>query len=53
MPIYIEIRSAEGGDDSKLLVRDMVAIYAKAAARRGFSMSIIDDRPSQMTLECL
>ena len=32
--IIIEVRSAEGGDDSKLLVKDMLAAYEKAAQRR-------------------
>lgn len=31
--IILEIRAAEGGDDAKLLVRDMVSIYEKAASR--------------------
>lgn len=35
MATRIEIRSAEGGDDSKLLIRDMASIYAKACSRRG------------------
>lgn len=30
----VEIRAAEGGDDSKLLVKDTFAIYNKMAARR-------------------
>jgi protein subunit release factor A len=30
----VEIRAAEGGDDSKLLVEEMFAIYNKMAARR-------------------
>jgi peptide chain release factor 1 len=51
MTLYIEVRAAEGGDDAKGLVREMVAIYAKAAARQGFSGEIVDDRPSQVTLE--
>jgi hypothetical protein len=34
MVMRIEIRSAEGGDDSKLLIRDMASIYAKACKRR-------------------
>ena len=34
MKTRIEIRSAEGGDDSKLLIRDMVTIYTKACKRR-------------------
>jgi protein subunit release factor A len=33
--VLIEIRSAEGGEDAKLLVRDQLAIYVKVAARRG------------------
>jgi protein subunit release factor A len=28
--VLIEIRSAEGGDDSKLLVEDQFAVYLKA-----------------------
>jgi len=34
MKIIIEIRSGEGGQDAKLLVRDQVALYTKYAARR-------------------
>ncbi len=33
--MLIEIRSGEGGDDAKMLVKDQVALYQKAAARRG------------------
>lgn len=32
--IMLEIRSAEGGDDSKLLVRDLLTTYIKAGSRR-------------------
>lgn len=31
--IWIEIRAGEGGDDAKLLVREQLAVYAKAAKR--------------------
>lgn len=31
--VIIEVRAAEGGLDSKLLVRDQVGIYVKWAAR--------------------
>ena len=31
--ILIEIRAAEGGDDSKLLVTDQLKAYVKAADR--------------------
>lgn len=49
--VYIEIRAAEGGDDAKLLVREMAAIYATAAKQRDLAGEIIDDRPGQMVLE--
>lgn len=35
MSIIVEIRSAEGGNDAKLLVYDQVAIYKKLGDRRG------------------
>jgi protein subunit release factor A len=31
--IIVEIRAAEGGQDSKLLVEDMFAIYGKLCTR--------------------
>lgn len=37
--IVLEIRSAEGGEDSKLLVRDMAAMYIKAAKNNNFVVS--------------
>ena len=33
--VVIEIRSAEGGDDAKLLVRDYLSACVKAGGRRG------------------
>lgn len=35
MKLTIEIRPAEGGDDSKLLVHDQAAIYKNFADRNG------------------
>ena len=32
--LVLEIRSAEGGQDAKLLVEDMMAIYIKVGGRR-------------------
>jgi len=29
--VIVEIRAAEGGDDSKLLVEDMISVYRKSA----------------------
>lgn len=37
--IILEIRSAEGGADSKLLVKDMAAMYIKAAKNNNFTVS--------------
>lgn len=34
--VTLEIRAAEGGEDSKLLVEDMAAVYLKAAKNKGF-----------------
>lgn len=31
--VWIEIRAGEGGDDAKLLVREQMTVYAKAARR--------------------
>lgn len=33
--VIVEIRSAEGGNDSKLLVLEQRAIYLRLCARRG------------------
>lgn len=38
--INLEIRAAEGGEDSKLLVKDMVAVYQKAIKEKGFKHEI-------------
>lgn len=36
MSILVEIRSAEGGEDAKLLVNDMVRLYERAAVMECF-----------------
>lgn len=33
--MYIELRSAEGGEDSKLFIKDMASAYAKHFDRVG------------------
>jgi protein subunit release factor A len=35
MKRVIEVRAAEGGEDSKLFTRDLVQAYKKFAERRG------------------
>jgi peptide chain release factor 1 len=49
--IYVEVRAAEGGEDAKLLVRDLIAIYVRYATRNHLTVEIVEDRPGQMTLE--
>lgn len=35
MKVNIEIRAAEGGDDSKLFVCDLASAYRRLAAKKG------------------
>lgn len=37
--IILELRAAEGGEDSKLLIKDMAAMYTKAARNNNFIVS--------------
>ena len=38
MALILNVRAGEGGDDSKLLVQDMVFIYKKWIQAKGFSL---------------
>lgn len=38
--IILEIRASEGGDDSKLLVKDLTNIYTKACRNKNFSFTV-------------
>ena len=38
--IILEIRAAEGGQDSKLLVKDLLDIYIKSAKNNNFSHKV-------------
>lgn len=40
--IIIEIRAAEGGQDSKLLVEDLRDIYLKSAKNQNFNYKIVN-----------
>ena len=42
--VILEIRSAEGGEDSKLLVEDMLGIYLKTAKNNNFSAEVLEQR---------
>lgn len=39
--IILELRAAEGGDDAKLLVKDMASMYLKAASIYNFSSKVL------------
>jgi protein subunit release factor A len=38
--IILEIRASEGGDDSKLLVKDLANIYLKSCKNNNFTYNI-------------
>lgn len=43
MEIKIEIRASEGGNDSKLLVKDLTDIYTKSCRNNNYSYKV-DER---------
>lgn len=43
MKLYVEIRSAEGGDDAKLLTSDQAKIYLKYSEKNGIKASVVSD----------
>lgn len=47
--IIIEIRASEGGQDSKLLAKDLSEIYIKSCRINGFKVEV-DNRPGMTTL---
>jgi hypothetical protein len=42
--IHLEIRDAEGGTDAKLLVKEMLDIYTKAARLNNLECSLVEER---------
>ena len=40
--VLLEIKSGEGGADSKLLVNDMLSVYKKAANQNNFSLTVLE-----------
>ena len=50
MNTILEIRAAEGGQDSKLLVEDMALIYQKACAINNFSVHTVEWRDGFIVL---
>ena len=51
MKRVIEIRAAEGGEDSKLFVKDLADAYTRMAQRLGWATRLIDVRLGECSLE--
>lgn len=47
--ITIEIRASEGGNDSKLLVKDLTNIYTKSCRNNNFSYKV-EERDSLVNI---
>lgn len=41
--LYLEVRGATGGDEAKIWADDLVRMYMRYAARRGWKVSFVDD----------
>ena len=50
MKRVIEIRAAEGGEDSKLFVSDLAQAYTKLGNKLGWTTRLIDVRPGECSL---
>ena len=50
--IICEIRSAEGGGESKNLVKDLADVYKKAASIENYTISTLEERSGFISL-CL
>ena len=47
----VEIRAAEGGEDSKLFVTDLANAYVQMSTKLGWTARLIDVRPGECSLE--
>lgn len=41
--VYLEVRGATGGNEAKIWANDLVRMYMRYAARRGWKVSFVDD----------
>lgn len=51
MKVTLEIRAAEGGEDSKLFVKDLAQAYDRMFSRFGWISRLKDDRPGECAIE--
>jgi peptide chain release factor 1 len=45
--VILEIRGAEGGEEANLFARDLYEMYGRYAAQRGYSIDVLEERPSE------
>ena len=45
--LYIEIRAGTGGDEAGIFVGDLFRMYARFAEKKGWSLTVINSRPSE------
>src|SRR5579875_239779 len=45
--VIVEIRGAEGGEEANLFARDLFEMYRRYAERRGWSLQVLEARPSE------
>ena len=48
--IHLELRAAVGGDDSKLLIKDMMDIYIKVCKINSFEYKILEINDGLITI---
>jgi|GEM_PF-3876905 len=48
--IILEIRIGEGGNDAKLLIKDMLDIYIKSAKNQNFEYKIFEERDGYISI---
>lgn len=48
--IQLELRAAEGGDDSKLLIKDMMNIYIKVCKINQLDYKILEENTNKINI---
>jgi protein subunit release factor A len=48
--LHLELRAAVGGDDSKLLIKDMMNIYIKVCKTNSFEYKILEQNDGLITI---
>lgn len=48
--IILEIRTGEGGNDAKLLIKDMANIYIRSASNQNFECKVFDEKDGYISI---